>query len=1155
MTIVLSDRNRHYMLIVPSNWTISKGVHAVDPLRVSTYGGGESLHEKLLELMEGAQKRIWIKVPWWDASPPARLLANAAISAKQRGVDVVLLCRPEASNDAILRDLRRAGVSITGIRYIHEKELIADDVAVSHSMNFTQLEIERNQNSGFVLQEHDVVEAVEAGFLKLLENQAAANVGDEKWTPSTVLIPSDLQKFLTRYDRLNPLQSKAVPAVLSTSGHVMVVAPTSSGKTLIGEVAALRSIVTEGKPAVWLLPARALAAEIGDTAKRWNEYGIRTVELTGETSMSSDAVRNAQLWVATTEKFEALYRRSSLRDFIAKVGCLIIDEVHLVGDPERGATLESLIARLRAAEERTRIVALSATVSNADQLAEWFNAQLISSAWRPTKLMTQLIPYKAPRPGAKREEHEAAKDRALRPLLQDLLAPAPPGSEVIDARAVSDGGGVLVFCGSKNGVRRTAALAADVPFRNIEDSKLVEDAFHAGVGLHFRDAPRANRALNAFKDRSIRTLVATSGLSTGVNTPARAVVIRDLELGMSALEVSQAQQMFGRAGRAGQELEGFGFMLVPHDQEALWRRKLDAGYTAHSRISDRLGDVLLAEILLGSITDRVGASSWFEETFAYAQTGEPQDVDDALDHLVRRGFVTESEARLTVTEIGALTSRLMIDVESAGELLTALAESPLPTHASEAEEFVLQIIATHVGSLREWPVNQKVYDAIVQHILVTWTPRVTARVGKNFGSRFCMAAAHLALRDRQKLNAKPPQGILLADFRRAIEDMPRYLAWIAALGYIGTGTWASAVAGDLARRLSWWNLSPHPERGSGRLLWMLERMLAAENRKLQMQGLWSRASGAGFSSPDRLNAKPRDVDVSAEGFTDLLHGRADLKLESLVGLSLLVKTAAKSSRLTALSNTGVRRAVATVQPVPGQIELTVPASRDSGQIAVDAFLYTREGDFAYQNLIADLPPDLESLALDPRVEASRLVDQLDDQTVVEPRLAGLRRLLMSDRKKRYRSALPFLSPDPQLRHIALALAEHEVEPELVIVNLRTNLRSFLARTNTASPRLASTVLRSGRASEQEVELTLLALAGSLQIETGVATAAEKLVALVRIDDEWKLAMSSTSNFVRVEPLIPDSLPQVLSSVQPRRAAPEVAATPRCGWMRDFAPPQ
>ncbi len=119
-------------------------------LRVTTYDGGNSLYDTVLELITAAQRRVWIKIPWWDTSPQARRLLDAVIAAKQRGVDVLVLCRPEASNDAVLRKLRRADISLTSVRYIHEKELIADDIAVTHSMNFTRTEIERNQNSGSV---------------------------------------------------------------------------------------------------------------------------------------------------------------------------------------------------------------------------------------------------------------------------------------------------------------------------------------------------------------------------------------------------------------------------------------------------------------------------------------------------------------------------------------------------------------------------------------------------------------------------------------------------------------------------------------------------------------------------------------------------------------------------------------------------------------------------------------------------------------------------------------------------------------------------------------------------------------------------------------------------------------------------------------------
>ncbi|MFN3601662.1 MAG: DEAD/DEAH box helicase [Dietzia sp.] len=1104
--------------------------------------------------MSGCTRRLWIKVPWWDESTRALELSHAVLLARERGVEVALLCRPEASNDAVLRKLRRAGVSITGIRYIHEKEVLADDVAVQHSMNFTSMEIERNQNSGLVFRDPLVVAAVEAGFHALLQDKAAAALGEEAWTPVDTLIPPSMQKFLTRFDRLNPLQSKAVPSVLTTSGHVMVVAPTSAGKSLIGEVAALRAIVLEGKPAVWLLPARALAAEVGETVRRWEALGIRSVELTGETNMSSEAVRGAQLWVATTEKFEALYRRSSLRSSISSLGCLIIDEVHLVGDAERGATLEALLARLRTEENRTRIVALSATVANAGHLADWFNAQLVTSAWRPTILTTQLVPYDAPPEGSRRELVEAAKDRAVEVLLRDLLKAPGEKSEILDGGpGGGDAASVLVFCGSKNAVRRTAAVAAGIPGHADSDDALVEAAFARGVGMHFRDAPRAGRALEAFRQRTIKTLVATSGLSTGVNTPARAVIIRDLELGMSPLEVSQAQQMFGRAGRAGQENAGFGFMLVPRTQEVSWRAKLSQGYTAKSRVQDRLDDVLLAEILLGSVVNRGSALTWFEGTFAFAQSGRPTDIENALEHLVRRGFVAETDEGLAATDLGKLTSRLMIDVESAGALVTALADLPTPAGPAEAEELLLQTVVTRVRALREWPVNQRVYDPLVSSLLSTWAPHTVSRVGDHFGARFCMAAAHLALRQPRRLHSKPPQGMSQADFRRAIEQLPRYLSWVAALGYLQAATWAPAVAGDLARRLTWWQLSPHPERGAGRLLWMLEELLDPENRRLRMQDLWSRARRAGFLSPDGLTARPRAVDATAEEFTQLLGHRADFTFLEPDGLRLSINTRTADARLTAVSSTGNRRAMTTAQPPTGSLELPLPTASREGDLAADLFLYTQRGDFSYRSVVTRIPVEAAARRTLPVVEAHHLVAQLPDVVSAAPRVTTLQRFFRSERHNRLATAMPHLAPDHRLRPVALTLSGNEADPEVAVVTLRENLAELLVPSFGDVLRPPTAVLRSGWATEEERELVLSSLAASLHIESGLASAGGSLRALVRIGEYWKLAGPLMEGAGRIEPLHPPSLPPLLETVRMHPPSASLAVRPTCEWIRDFAP--
>ncbi|MEV4687434.1 DEAD/DEAH box helicase [Microbacterium sp. LWH3-1.2] len=1118
---------------------------AGEPRRLSNYGEGADLLVALTGAIAGARTRVWVKVPWWDASPVARGLLDALLAAHRRGVDVKVLLRPEGSNDAVVRELRSADVALIPVRYIHEKEVLSDDVAITHSMNFTAAEIARNQNSGFLHTDPAMVDAVEAGFTSLIDNANAVAHGDEAWSAASTLIPPALQKYLDRFDRLNPLQSKAVPAVLSTSGHVMVVAPTSSGKTLIGEVAALRSIVSDGKPAVWLLPARALAAEVAEIARRWNAHGIRTIELTGETNMSSDAVRQAQLWVATTEKFEALYRRASLKDVIGRIGCLIIDEVHLVGDPTRGATLESLIARLRVAEGRTRIVALSATVSNAEELAAWFHADLVRSAWRPTVLTTQLVPYDAPTHG-KREQYESAKDEMVVPLLRSLVGGGlgtAPGDEGAASSAV-------VFCGSKAAVLRTAARAAGVPFHGVELDALVEACFRRGVGIHFRDAPRANRALDAFRSRQLRVLVATSGLSTGVNTPAKFVIIRDLELGMTPLEVSQAQQMFGRAGRAGQEPEGFGFMLVPRAEEGVWKLKLSDGYAADSRITAALGDAVLAELLLGSVVDRETAKSWFEQTLAFGQNRSAVDLDAVVDELLRRGFATEVDGRLAPTAIGVLTSRLMIDVESAGALLFALKSLPVPATADEAEELVLQTVATAVASLRERPVNERTYTDYVDQLLSRgWSPRVVARAGEWFGARVCMAAAQLVLRAPARTRENPPVGVSMAELRRAAEDMPRYLAWVAALGYADASTWAPAVAGDLARRLTWWHLSPHPERGSGRLLWMLERMLQPQHRREHLPPLWRRARAAGFSSPDGINARPRGVDVSAEGFAEIVGARADFSLAPLVDLELTYRTPNTQARVTALSNTGVGRAVATTRPAAGPIDLVLPA-RSAGKIAADVFLYTRDGDFGYANLVADVAEGAG--AGTPVEEAARLLGDLPEVHSVLSHARGVRRLFQGERKRLLSSILPLIAADPRLWPIALALSEQHSEPDAAVVALRTNLRSLLRRSDRTDLRSPHAVLRSREASEAEVQVTLAALLASLGHEAGVATADGHPLAVVQVGERWALAGPLHAQPGRIEPLIPGVLPRQIETVAVPVAPEAAVAEPRCAWMAEFA---
>ncbi|MFM9448841.1 helicase-related protein [Streptomyces acidiscabies] len=299
--------------------------------------------------------------------------------------------------------------------------------------------------------------------------------------------------------------------------------------------------------------------ELDRELQLWRRRGLRVVRLTGEAAVDSGLIQAADVWVATTEKFEAICRAGSLRDALAEVDCLVVDEIHLLGDPVRGAVLEALLARVWEDGAGARIVGLSATVANADEVAEWLGARLVRTAWRPTRLTWQLPVLSTA------DEADWAARAAVR-----------TEAAVRIARGVgADGGSVLVFCGSKRRVRATAlALASDrgVPTAGVDadDAELVERlCTKAGVRLHYRDWPYKRDAEQAFRAREADILVATSTVAAGVNLPARAVIVADTTIGLDRAEVSMVQQMFGRAGRIGAgEREVWAFLLADPGERA-----------------------------------------------------------------------------------------------------------------------------------------------------------------------------------------------------------------------------------------------------------------------------------------------------------------------------------------------------------------------------------------------------------------------------------------------------------------------------------------------------------------------------------------------------------------------------------------------------------
>ncbi|GAA3853467.1 hypothetical protein GCM10022243_18870 [Saccharothrix violaceirubra] len=827
----------------------------------SVLGGSEPAAAKAAapELPPGVAASVDPRPVWWCKSADPDL----AVPDLGADVDARVLLPDLPAFDGLRARLDARGVPHRSVRHWVEHETV---VAGRAQAALSQL-------GGVVADDCEPVGGDGAVAARLafetawnLHDPVAASV------PDPVPVPARWARYLP-FPLLNPAQAQAAPHLLDGDSHVVVTAPTGAGKTTMGMLAVLRAVLDEGRKAAWLVPQRSLTDELDRELETWRDQGLRVERLSGEYAVDVEAVKAADLWVATTEKFEAICRASSLQAAIGEVGCLVVDEIHLLGSPGRGALLEALLARVRGADSPVRIVGLSATVSNAAELAEWLEADLVTTTWRPSRVTWQL-------PTLPASSAFGASGRLREQAVVDLVH-----------RHTAERGSVLVFCGSKRNVRSTAmAVAAErgaaVHTVAADDADgLARVCAEVGVRLHYAGYEHRHAAERAFRSREADVLVATSTVAAGVNLPARAVIVRDTTIGGEPLDTSTVLQMFGRAGRVGAgETEGWSYLLVDETERAAWQTRLVSGYAVYSRIRESLPDHVLAEVLQGRITTVDDAAAWWVETLAHAQgDDDAEPVREAVDFLVDEGHLTADGDRLAITEPGRLTARMMVSTAIGHRLRRTLGLLPVPTDPDSAEDALCLVLSVAVRDLAGLPVPEHVRPAVATVIKAGGrTSRITGTTSvKGLGSQATTAPGDLAWAGLL-LAARSPHvftsrrrvagGIPLSTLYPVYDQAPRFLAWLAAQGVLGTvHPWIAIVAADLDQRVRWRTLGAR--RGSGRLLWMCEQL--ATRATDRVPDLWRSATARGVTSPDWPPGRsPAGSQLDHAGYTALLRERA-----------------------------------------------------------------------------------------------------------------------------------------------------------------------------------------------------------------------------------------------------------------------------------------
>ncbi|WP_233571906.1 DEAD/DEAH box helicase [Halosegnis longus] len=516
------------------------------------------------------------------------------------------------------------------------------------------------------------------------------------------------------FETFNRMQSETLPAILERDDNVVVSAPTASGKTALAELAICKTLAAGGT-ALFLAPLRALTNEKESEWERFEEMGYSVYVVTGERDLNTRRAERADILVMTPEKTDSATRKhdSARYSFITDVDCCVIDEVHLLDSDKRGAVLEVTISRLRRLCA-PRIVALSATMPNVEDIADWLDAPdactfQFGDDYRPVPLHASVETY------ATGENAFQNKYRRLYRAL-DLAQPH-----------IEDGGQSLVFVASRQDTVRAAKKARDVlAERDIDigargDYDLHTDAQDLrndtlrqsvvdGVAFHHAGLSREDKnAVEAwFKQGKIQLLFSTSTLAWGVNLPARCVVIRDTklhdplegEVDMSPLDVLQ---MLGRAGRPGYDDKGYAHVVCEGQDAEKYRRLLREGKEIESRLAAELDSHLNAEIALGTIRDLDDVMEWLQTTFYYVRAQSAPDqyrfggklrerVRETLQDLVAAGFVeTDDELRVEGTPLGRLASKFYLRLDTA-ERFKSLADRASEGTLSDAD--VLEAVAT-----------------------------------------------------------------------------------------------------------------------------------------------------------------------------------------------------------------------------------------------------------------------------------------------------------------------------------------------------------------------------------------------------------------------------------------------------------------------------
>jgi ATP-dependent DNA helicase HFM1/MER3 len=488
----------------------------------------------------------------------------------------------------------------------------------------------------------------------------------QKFTKHTfkqeIIMPSELGlQNLFNFDAFNPVQKECLEDILKSNTNMLISAPTSSGKTVLFELAIVKAFggptapLVKDRLVIYICPNKALCQEkIHQWKSKFERVWslIEVVEYTSDSDHFNNFKANFKLpqsgiVIGTPEKINHMLRQWKFnRKIINNICLFMVDEIHLLEQESRGMGLESMITRLKFLKQMkefshkvfcdARIMAVSATLGNIHEIAEWLEVppkftKIFGKEYRPIQLKKKVLGYNC-------NSNQFLFDKYLNFKLPDLI------------KRYSDNKSCLIFVSTRKSAVASCQKIIEFMSSNREylsSQRQIQELIAAsqsidnsdlkyflpyGIGFHHSSLTVNDRQVveMQFKKNNVKVLVTTSTLAQGVNLPAYLVIIKGTKgyrgqgvgKGYTDLRVSELFQMMGRAGRPQYDTSGMVIIMTEKNNMARIEQLVNGDLKdilIKSYFEDGLGDILNSEIASKTIKNYPETFKYFQNSLLYIQ--------------------------------------------------------------------------------------------------------------------------------------------------------------------------------------------------------------------------------------------------------------------------------------------------------------------------------------------------------------------------------------------------------------------------------------------------------------------------------------------------------------------------------------------------------